>query len=178
MANVFFVILLFLLLPLDFSFAKSHDDWARKIYSGYLHQDNVKNHASFWRALLGKKPPKHDADVSVRRCSIEFKSPIPFSHQLVAEMPAELTYFIRFNPPVPSFHQLTIKIYTNDDEEYSIDPAAEGKQAGINDEHHLFDPYLVYLILGQDINHLEVINSSGDENDKYVLDKLEIQNHD
>ncbi len=162
-------VLLFLLIPVDFSFAQSRDDWASKTYSGYLHQDQK--------------------DVHDRQCFIEFKSPVPFTHQLIAQVPEELTYSISFKDSGKisqgnsikgkgAFEKFVIKIYTNDGQEYSIDPDAEDKQIGTNDEHHIFDSYLVYLILGQDINHLEVVSLSGRGKDKYVLDKLEIRNDD
>ena len=85
-----------------------------------------------------------------RQCSIEFRSPISFSHQSVAVIPEELTYFISFkNGPRSSqansikekdvFEKFIIKIYTNDDEEYSIDPDTDGKQVGLS---------LIHIFLG------------------------------
>ena len=183
------VILLFFLIPADLSFAQSENDWASKIYSGYLHQYAPKSRGTFWRAFFGKKSTKQEGDAHDRQCSIEFKSPISFSHQSVYQLPNELTYFIKFKnvgelsqdnsiKEKDVFEKFIIKIYTNDDQEYSIDPYAEGKQVGINDEHHIFDSYLIYLILGPDIDHLEVVSSAGDDKGRYVLDKLEIQNDD
>lgn len=68
----------------------------------------------------------------------------------------------------PSFEKFIIKIYTNDEEEYSITPEPDGK---------LFDAYLIYLLLGRDINHLEVISASGSEQDKYILETVEIHDN-
>jgi hypothetical protein len=188
MIKAFFtVILLLFMVPIDLSFAQVAPEGS-KIYSGYLHQYDAKNKASFWHALFGAKSPKKEDVVLDSQCSVEFQGPISSSHQPVAVMPEELTYLIRFkNGPQFSqadsikekdaFEKFSIKIYTNDDEEYSIDPDAEGKQVGINDEHHIFDSYLIYLILGSDINHLEIVSSSDDDQDKYVLDKLEVHDN-
>lgn len=179
--------LLLFLVPVDLSFAQGTPGGS-KIYSGYLHQYDTKNKGSFWHALFGPKSPKKEEVVLDRQCSVEFQGPISFSHQPVSVIPEELTYLIRFkNGSQPSqsnsikekdtFDKFSIKIYTNDDEQYSIDPDAEGKQVAINDEHHIFDSYLIYLILGSDINHLEIVSSSADDQDKYVLDKLEVHDN-
>lgn len=172
------VILLLVLMPVNVSFAQSKDDYgSSKIYSGYLHQHQDKIKGSLWHTLFGNKASKQNKqDAPDSQCTIEFKSPISFAHQMVAQLPEELSYFIKFNNGY--FKKFIIKIYTNDDEEYTIDPDAEGKQVGINDEHHIFDSYLIYLILGQDIDHLEVVGPSEDDKDKYILDKLEIRNDD
>lgn len=183
------VILLFLVIPIDSSFAQKENDWASKIYSGYLHQNNASNKGSLWHALFGKKSIPKKEDGSQWQCSVEFNSPVSFTHQLVTQLPDELTYFIKFKNGSQNskgnsvkegclFKKFTIEFYTNDDQEYSIDPDAEGKQIGINDEHHIYDSYMIYLILGQTIDHLEIVSSSRDEKDRYILDKLEIRNDD
>jgi hypothetical protein len=171
------VILLLFLIPADLSFAQVNAG-GTKIYSGYLHHYSVKGKRSFWQVLFGTKPHPQEEVVHDRQFSIEFKSPVSFNHQSVSVLPEQLTYLIRFkNGPGSSFEKFIIKIYTNDDEEYSIDPASEGKQVGINNEHHIFDSYLMYLILGSNIDHLEIMSSSAGEKDKYVLDKLEIRDN-
>jgi len=169
------VILLLFIVPADLSFAQS-DAGGSKIYSGYLHQ-YVKNEASFWHTIFGASSPKKEEVIYDSPCSIEFKSTISFSHQEVSVIPERLTYFIRFKNGPPPFEKFVIKIYTKDDEDYSIDPATEGKQVGISGEHHIFDTYLIYLILGTNIDHLEIVSSRGDNQDKYVLDKLEIHDN-
>jgi len=170
-------VILLILMPVNMSFAQSQHDWSSKIYSGYLHQHQDKSKDSFWHTLFGHQPanPKNE-DVPDSQCTIEFKSPVPFAHEMVVQQPEELSYFIKFKNGVHK--RFIIKIYTDDDEEYSIDPDAEGRQVGVNDEHHIFDAYLIYLILGQDIDHLEVVGPSEDDKDKYILDKLEIRNDD
>jgi len=170
------VILLLFLISADLSFSQGAPRGI-KIYSGYLHQFGVKNKTSFWHELFGAKSSAQGEVVPDSQCSIEFQSPVSFSHQSVAVIPSALTYFIRFKNGPQEFGKFIIKIYTNDDEEYSIDPDAEGKQVGINDGHHIFDAYLIYLILGTDINRLEIVSLSGEDKDKYVLDKLEIQDN-
>jgi len=173
------VILLLFLISADQSFAQGAK--GIKIYSGYLYQQNVQHKTSFWHGIFGVKSPKKVEAVHDRQCFIEFRSPVSFSHQTVAVIPEQLTYVIRFNdgarPSQGAFEKFIIKIYTNDDEEYSIDPDAEGRQVGINDEHHIFDSYLIYLISGSDINHLEIVNPSGNDQDKYILDKLEVHDN-
>ena len=150
------VILLFLLMAVDLSYAQTSPKGI-KIYSGCLFQ---------------KKIVVHDS-----QCSIEFISPIPFSHRSVAVLPEELTYSIRFHDSYRSkksdpikekgvFDKFIVKIYTNDDEEYRMGTGMQGK---------IFDSYLIYLILGQDINHFEIVSASGDGQDRYVLDQLKTQ---
>jgi len=172
----FTVILLFFLIPAGLSFAQLENEGPSKIYSGYWHQYPSKSKVSFWHSLFGKKSAKQWDDIYDRQCSVEFKSPTSFSHEPVSQLPGQLTYFIKFKNV--AFKKFIIKIYTNDDQEYSIDPDAEGKQVGINDAHHIFDSYLIYLILGQDIDHLEIASPAGNDKSKYVLDKLEIQDDD
>ena len=178
MVKAFFaVILLCLLVPVDLSWAQASPKGI-KIYSGHLYQKDTNTEASFWHSLFGVQSSKRTEVVGDRQCSIEFRSPISFSHQSVTVLPDQLTYVIRFQKDPPSsLENSAINIYTNDDEEYSIDPNSEGKQVGINDEHHLFDAYLVYLILGQNIDHLEFVTSSGAGQNKYVLDKLEVHDN-
>ena len=151
-----------------------------------MHQPS-KTKASFWHGFFSARPSKLEEVVYNWPCSIEFKSPIPFSHQPVTAIPESLTYLIKFNKDGGTqtdsikengFEKFVIKIYTNNDDEYTLDPNAEGKQVGIDDEHHIFDSYLIYLILGSTIDHLEIVNPSGrDGQKKYVLDKLEIHDH-
>jgi len=155
------LILLFLLIPFHVSFGQTPNDWASKVYSGYLHQD--------------KKKAKED--LSQVQCSIEFKSPIPFTHQVVNQLPQELSYFIKFKNSF-RFKDFAIVIYSNDGQDFTIDPEAEGKQVGINDEHHIYDTYLIYLILGENINHLEIVSTSQQDKDRYILDKVQVKNDD
>jgi len=147
------VIILFLLIQVEVAHAQGAAVGGIKTYSGYFYQ---------------KKSVFQD-----KSCSIEFKSPVSFSRQAVSVIPEQLSYFVRFKNA--AFQKFLIKIYANDGEEYSIDPDAEGRQVGINDEHHIADDYLIYLILGTDIHHLEIVSPSGDAKGKYVLDKLEIR---
>ena len=171
------VILLFFLFPVGLSSAQSQEDWATKDYSGYLLQDHLKTHQSLWHLIFKKKV--HQAPlVHNWFCSVEFKSPISFTHQSVAQLPEEISYFIKFKNGEQFFKKFIIKIYSNDDQEYLIDPDGEGRQIGVSDEHHIYDPYLIYLLLGSEINHLEIVNQADDGKDKYVLDKLEIKNDD
>jgi hypothetical protein len=151
------VILLLFVIPLDLSFAQGAVKGV-KIYSGYLYQ-------------RGANPKASDM-----QCSVEFDSPFSFSRQSVSVLPDHLTYFIRFKN-APQFSKFVIIIYTNDDEEYVIDPSSEGKQVGINDEHHIFDSYLIYEILGSEINHLEIASTSGKDKGKYVLDQVEVHDN-
>jgi hypothetical protein len=177
MFNLFFTgILLLFWVCADVSFAQGQNDWASKTYSGHWHQAKTRNMASMWQALFSKRNAQLKEDASAKICSIEFKSPVSFLHEMIGQLPEELTYHVRFKNG--TLKKFIIKIYTNDDEEYTLDPDAEGNQIGINDEHHIFDTYLIYLILGQDINHLEVADPQGNDQDKYILDKLEIHNDD
>ena len=168
-------ILLLSLLPVDMSLAQAGPG-AVKIYSGYLYEQGVKPKGSFWHALFGPKVPKRDVVAQDMQCSIEFHSSVSFSYQAVTVVPEKLTYFIRFKNE-PRFPKFNIKIYTNDDQDYTIDPDSEGKQVGLNDEHHIFDSYLIYVILGSSINHLEIVSTSGGVPDKYILDKVEIHDN-
>jgi hypothetical protein len=179
------IILLFLI-PAEFSFSQAAPV-SIKIYSGYLHH-NVKSKASLWHTLFGARSDKQEEVLYDRQCWVEFKSPVSFLHRPVVIMPERLTYFIRFKNGLQSSPanalkengpsgKIIIKIYTNDDQQYSLDPGSEGKQVGINDGHHIFDAYLIYLILGSTIDHLEITSPSGEDHDKYVLDKLEIQDN-
>jgi len=169
------VILSFLLVTSSFSFAQSKEHGASKTYSGYFHQSTLKSKGSFWQQFFGKKPVKQEQPVNDRQCFLEFKSPVSFAHQPVIQVPDKLAYVIRFEGHARPFEKFIIKIYSNDDQEYEIDPNAEGKQVGINEEHHIFDTYLIYLILGQGIDHIEIVSPSGDSQGKYVLDKSEIR---
>jgi hypothetical protein len=175
MIKVFFaIILIALVTPVELTFAQGAPRGI-KIYSGYLQLGDTSKGA-FWRSLFGVKSPKPEEVDHDRQCTIEFQSPVSFSSQSVDIIPEQLAYFIRFKNE-PRFSKFIIKIYTNNDEEYTIDPDSEGKQVGINDEHHILDSYLIYLILGTGINHLEIVSPSGNGQDKYVLDKLEIQDN-
>lgn len=169
------IIFLLFLLSGDLSYAQLNGG-VIKIYSGSLHKDNSKSHQSFLNALFGERPPREQLDRDMV-CSLEFQCPTGAFPQPVVVIPDQLTYFIRFNNPQQKnvLGKYIIKIYTNDGEEYLLDPNTEGKGAGLKKEHHIYDPYLIYLILGQDINHFEIVSSSGDSKDKYVLDKLEIK---
>jgi len=182
------VILLFFLIPSCLSLAQEASGGS-KVYSGYLHQYVVKTQPSFWHSLFGAPAHKQEEILQDRQCSVEFKSAVAFSHESVSVVPGKLSYFIRFtnsglaskSEPIKgadAFDKFVIKIYTNDDQEYLIDPQSEGKQVAIDGEHRIFDQYLIYLILGTSIDHLEIISSiGGDKPDKYVLDKLEVHDN-
>lgn len=173
MIKVFFTgILLLVLLPAEWSIAQEPLGHV-KIFSGYLHKHAARGKTSLWHALFGPKSSRQEQVDQNRGCSIEFLNPDGFSHEPSDVIPRQLSYLIKFKNA--GFDKFTIKIYTNDGDDYSIDPNAEGGQVGINDEHHVFDSYTIYLILGTDINHLEIVTPAGDEGDKYVLDKLEIR---
>ena len=160
-------ILLLSLMSFDLSFAQTAPEGV-KIYSGYLHHFSSKKNTSFWHTLVGGKPSKQEDILLDKQCSVEFKSSVPFSYRTVAVMPEELTYSVKFKDKVP-FEKFEIKIYTKDGEEYPIDPDADGK---------IFDGYLIYLILGTDIHHLEIVPLSAEEQpDRYVLDKLEVRDN-
>jgi hypothetical protein len=179
------VILLFLLMPVNPSFAQASTGGI-KVYSGYFHQFKVESQNTFWHSLFSPTFPKQDNIVPDMECTIEFKSPIPFHRQPVTEVPKELSYIVKFKNTREVVldnsalkRKFIINIYTNDDQEYSIDPEAEGGQIGLNEEHHIVDSYLIYLILGTgNINHLEIASPSPDLiKDKYVLDKFEIHDN-
>ena len=187
MVKVFFAFIFTLfLITIDPFYAQSGDIGNSKIYSGYLHLDPARMRTSLWQAIWGRKPAHHEQDQEDRQCFIEFKSPLPFFHESVAALPDKLTYWIRFKNGHEGisgavkgedlFKKFIIIIYTDDEESFPVDPDAEGKQIGVAGEHHIFDPFLIYLILGQKIDHLEIISTSNDQKDKYVLDKLEIKN--
>ncbi len=150
------VIFLLLLISGDLSYAQWNGETS-KIYSGYLHSG---------------RSSKEKVDYS-RACSLEFWCPAASILRPPAVIPEKLTYFVRFKQK-NVLGKFVIKIYANDGEEYSFDPNAEGQQEGPNGEYHLYDTYLIYLILGQDINRFEIVSSLGNVKDKYVLDKLEI----
>jgi len=148
------------------SFAQDTPPSSVKIYSGFLHQYNVRSKGSLWSVLFGSRSPKEDI-LHDRQCTVEFKSSVPFSNRSVAVMPESLTYVVRFNKN--PFQKYVIKIMTNDDQEYSIAPDHSGK---------IFDAYIIYLILGSGIDHLEIVSPSNQEDqDKYVLDKLEVHDN-
>ena len=173
------VILLFFLISADLTFAQGISGGI-KIYSGCLHKNNVKSNGGFWHSLFGVKSSKQEEFFPDRQCAVEFKSPVSFSHQSVAMVPESLSYFVRFINTSRSsranavkekgaFGKYIIKIYTNGEQEYSLDPDSGDK---------IFDSYLIYLILGSDINRLEVVSISGvNEHGKYVLDKSEVHNN-
>ena len=167
-------ILFVLLLGFSVSSFAQADQGSLKVYSGYLHLRAEHQSTTIWHALFGARAAKKPVVDQDRQCAIEFHSPTRFTHQSADVIPQELTYFIKFKKA--GFERFEIKVYTNDGEDYTIDPNAEGRQVGVNDAHHIFDSYLIYLILGSDINHLEVVTPAGDEGDKYILDKLEIRN--
>lgn len=145
-----------------------------KIYSGFLHQTTIHKRP-FWDVFFSKDFPKQDAADQDRSCAIEFRSPYLYSDQPVAQVPGSLTYVVKFKGE-PAFKKFFIKIFSNDDQEYIIDPATEGKTIGLGGEHHLTDDHLIFLILSHDeISHMELISAEGNTNDKYVLDQLEIR---
>jgi hypothetical protein len=101
-------------------------------------------------------------------------------------VPKEISYIVKFKTTGDTVvdnaalkRKFVINIYTNDDQQYSIDPDEEGAQIGPNDVHQITDSYLIYLILGKDsINHIEIASPSPDlMKDKYVLDKFEIHDN-
>jgi hypothetical protein len=173
------VVFLLLLMLGTFAYAEGSATSTR-VYSGYLHKYNSKSHRSFLGAIFGAKPAPEQVNQD-NICSLEFRCPASNPRQPTVVVPEALTYFIRFSAPKgPSFQQdnvsgkLIIKIYANDGEEYLLDPDSEGKKDGLKGEHHLYDMYLIYLILSQSINHFEVVSVSASSQDIYVLDKLEI----
>lgn len=181
------VILIFLFISVNLTLAHAGQGYV-KAYSGYYHNISLKTKRPFWHIFFSSSFPRQEEVLHDRKCIIEFKSPIPFSNQTVTVVPEKLTYLIKFkNSGAPAqggpkmkkapFKNPVINIYTIDDQEYTIDPGAEGKQVGISGEHHIFDSYLIYLILGSEIDHIEVASSSTDVKDKYVLDKYEIHNN-
>ena len=161
------IILLWALISVDLSFAQAKTEGI-KIYSGYYHQTK-------------KVEAKLD-----RQCLIEFKSPVSFLSRGALKLPEKLTYFIRFkneegniySPTIIAksvFEHFDIKIYTTDDQAYDIDPEGEGIHQGFIGEHPIFDKHLIELILGKDIDHLEVVNTSNyNDQSKYILDKVVI----
>jgi len=175
------VILLFILMPAHCVFAQETPGGS-KTFSGYFHQSILKNKGSFWHSLFGGKASTEGEVVEEKQCFAEFKSPVPFSRLAVAVLPEALTYSIRFKDSRSSsqgdlakekdaFEKSIIKIYTNDDQEYSIVP---------NSERKIFDSYLIYLIMSSDIDHLEIVSTSAQEKegqDRCVLDKVEIHNN-
>jgi len=182
------VILLLFLMPSGISLAQEPPA-SIKIYSGYLHFYRAKNKHSFLDYLFFSRLQNQEEVDQEQQCSIEFRSSVPFSQEEVSVVPEKISYFIKFKNSHASdsdsssqknnpFDKFMIIIYTNDDEEYSIDPEAEGKQIGIGDEHHIFDSYLIYTILGKAITHLEIVNPSGhNDQNKYILDKVEVRNN-
>jgi hypothetical protein len=143
---------LLLLILGNLSYAQSGGASTR-IYSGYLHT---------------KKQVDRD-----KTCSLAFKCPASNFHQVTVVVPEALTYSISFKQE-NVLGKFIIKVYANDGEEYLVDPNIEAQQAGRAGEHHLYDAYLIYLILNQGIHHFEIISVSGTNPEKYVLDKLEI----
>jgi len=161
------VVLVWVLLPVCLSFAQAKSE-SFKFYSGFLHQAQ-------------KVEAKQD-----RQCLIEFKSPVSFLKQGTGDLPEQLTYTIRFrndtgNIYAPTiiekgvFEDFIIKIYTTDDQVYPIDPDAEGDHKGFIGEQHIIDKRLIGLIMGKDIDHIEVVSPSvHDDQGKYILDKMVI----
>jgi len=179
-------LLICLLMPLESSFAQTISFKHKKIYSGYLHEYNLKIKKPFWKAIFSPTFPKQEEIAYDMQSFVEFRSPVSFAHQPVTEIPRELTYTIRFSNSEEfsrdfaineriAFEKPLIKIYTDDDQEYTIDPSEEGKQLHSAQEHHITDTYLVYLILGGGINHIEVVSTMAHVHDKYILDQLEIK---
>ena len=178
----FAVILLLLWVSGDLSYAQG-DGAVTKIYSGYLHKESQR-HKSFLDAIFGGGAPKEEEDKG-RTCSLEFQCPNSPASQPVVQVPGQLTYFIRFKTleasapdghlvlPKEAFKKFTIKAYDNDGESYAIDPDAQGESVGPGGKHHIYDSYLIYLILSGGINNFEIISASNDIKYKYVLDKLE-----
>jgi hypothetical protein len=173
-----FASVLFFLLSGPLSYAQ-WDGRVTKIYSGYLHKDN-KDH-SFLGSIFGRKPSPKDMDEEVS-ASLEFQCPAPHAHQPLVVVPETFAYGVKFRSS--KGHSLerkdvlgkfVIKVYTNDGEEYLLDPNTEGEQAGPGGKYHIDDSYLIYLMLGQDIHHFEIVSVSEAIKDKYVLDKLEIK---
>src|SRR5665213_3069025 len=174
MKKISFTALVFLM-SVPVIFAQSREGWAGKTYFGHLHH-YAQSHGSFWHVLFGKRSISKDEEIGSQACSIEFKSPLAFAHESVTQMPDELAYVIKFKDGPGVFKKFIIKIYTNNGEDYTVDPDEAGKEIGSNGDHHIFDTYLIYLILGQDINHFEIISRDGNNNDKYILDQWEIRN--
>ena len=173
-SNLSVVIFLLFFITGNLSYAQSND--ATKTYSGYLHKD-APAHRSFLGSIFGQKSTKEAVDHD-RECSLEFRYPAAFAAQPPVELPGKIAYFVRFKnlkgkeTGVPK--RFIIKIYANDEQEYLLDPNAASKKTGPNGEHYFSDMYLKYLVLGGDINHIEIISTSGDNKGKYVLGQVEI----
>ena len=160
MIKVFLAGILLVSLPLSHCLAQS-DGGYKKAYSGYL----------LARAGWNKMKLHQES-----QCSVEFHIPPEFTKGSSYVLPERLSYFIKFKNP--GFEKFFIKVYTNDGQDYTIDPYAEGSQVNINDEHHIVDSYLIYLILGTSIGRLEIQSSAGEEGDRYILDKLVVGRND
>ncbi len=190
-----------LLMPTGLSYAQSYGV-ITKVYSGYLHKNN-KHHKPFLKALFSRRSsPEGNVDSGLL-CSLEFRCPASPSHQSPTIIPGELTYFIGFkndsqsprkNPFIEKdiLKKFVIKIYTKDDQEHTLDFNAEIKEAAqeasvapygpdilnpgqrVKVERHVYDPYLIYLILGQDIHRVEIVSAVPEAQEAYVLDNLEI----
>jgi len=147
-------IFLLLLIPGNLSYAQLSGA-STMIYSGSFHT---------------KKQAYPD-----RTCSLEFHGPFSHSHQPPVVVPEELTYFIKFSTSKGAGPQqdnvlgkFIIRIYANDGEEYLLDPNDGAKQAGPKGEYHLYDSYLIYLILSQGVHHFN-LDITGLQPGVYIL---------
>jgi len=169
------ILLLFLTAALT-SFAQNIPGGS-KVYSGFLHRVNPKLKNSLWHSLFGGASILPEEILEDQQCSLEFKSTASFLQKSVALIPEKITYSLKFNhQQKDAFKNYVINIYTDDDQEYSIDPHSDASQHGVSNEHTIFDSYLKYVILGTSISHIDIISTAGgNDQEKYVLDKLEIQ---
>jgi hypothetical protein len=146
---------------------------SKKVYSGYLHQLALHK-KPFWQVFGSKDFPKQDAIDFNRSCTIEFDYPDGYSNQQVVKIPRKLKYILRFKGE-PAFKKYVIHVFSNDFQDYTIDPLTEGKDNGIEGEHHFSDAHIIYMILSHaEVDHLEIASADDETKAKYVLDKFEI----
>ena len=170
-----------------------------KIYFGSLQKDD-KSHKSFLGNLFSKRPAKEDTADRDLLCALEFKCPSSPSQKQPVLIPDQLTYAIVFkntgvvskNNPLANvdfLKKFMAKIYTKDGRDYTLDLNADAKHISLKEgalpevlapgqtvrlERHIDDSYTIYLILGQNIDHMELVRTDTEVQDKYVLDQMEI----
>lgn len=155
MFKIFVAVFLFFLLPAGFSWSQTPSGKS-KVFTGQLHTTGLGP---------GKIAPQG-------KCTLEFDSPVLITEQPAIQIPSELTYSVKFEGT--SFNRFIINIQTNDKQDFPIDPASDITPPDPEGKHHIFDPYLIYLILSPDkIERIELQDPAGNTA-KYVLDKSEI----